>query len=281
MQVSLQALKAFESAARHGSFKAAAHELSLTPTAISHHVQNLESRLNVSLFHRKVRKIELTEAGKKLALAATSGFRTIAMAIDEIKFSGNNILISTTTALASMRLIPAIEEYMRSHPGVLIDVSTGESFDNSPNTLPIRFGSTESVKTSDILKHEKFDAFGTPSYLDFSSKADRFKIISTRWKNRKLLPAPVHAWLEKNGIEQSKVEYVTYDQELIGIQEALLGKALVFCSTTLTAPLITAGIFHSFNSKPVDTEFCFYCPDKEKYDTRTHEAFLLWLEKLL
>ncbi|MDQ9813930.1 LysR family transcriptional regulator, partial [Acinetobacter pittii] len=46
MQVSLQALKAFESAARLGSFKLAAEELSLTPTAISHHVANLESRAN-------------------------------------------------------------------------------------------------------------------------------------------------------------------------------------------------------------------------------------------
>ncbi len=54
MQVSLQALKAFESAARRGSFKLAAEELSLTPTAISHHIGNLESRLNVSLFHRQI-----------------------------------------------------------------------------------------------------------------------------------------------------------------------------------------------------------------------------------
>ncbi len=63
MQVSLQALKAFESAARLGSFKLAAEELSLTPTAISHHVAKLEHRLSVDLFHREVRKIVLTEVG--------------------------------------------------------------------------------------------------------------------------------------------------------------------------------------------------------------------------
>jgi len=63
MQVSLQALKAFEAAARLGSFKVAADELSLTPTAISHHINNLENRLNVDLFYRQVRKITLTPTG--------------------------------------------------------------------------------------------------------------------------------------------------------------------------------------------------------------------------
>jgi DNA-binding transcriptional LysR family regulator len=71
LQVSLQALKVFEAAARRGSFKLAAEELSLTPTAVSHHISNLESRLNVNLFHRQTRQIVLTETGRVLTKATS------------------------------------------------------------------------------------------------------------------------------------------------------------------------------------------------------------------
>ena len=56
MNVSLPALKAFESAARLGSFKAAATELAISPTAVSHHINNLEQRLNVNLFIRETKE---------------------------------------------------------------------------------------------------------------------------------------------------------------------------------------------------------------------------------
>ncbi|WP_244269389.1 LysR family transcriptional regulator [Pseudoalteromonas shioyasakiensis] len=82
MHISLQALKAFESAARLGSFKAAAAELAITPTAVSHHIANLESRLNIDLFHREVRKITLTPSGEYLSQNTTSGFKLIFAAIE-------------------------------------------------------------------------------------------------------------------------------------------------------------------------------------------------------
>ena len=96
MQVSLQALKAFESAARRGSFKLAAEELSLTPTAISHHISNLESRLNVSLFHRLGRRISLTGTGIRLAKATSEGFRKIDSALEEVMKAGSAVRVTTT-----------------------------------------------------------------------------------------------------------------------------------------------------------------------------------------
>ena len=110
MQVSLQAFRAFESAARLGSFKLAAEELSLTPTAISHHIANLESRLNVDLFHRQVRKITLTTTGDRLAVAISEGFRKIEDALDEITVNGNIVRVASTSSLAAMLLIPSINE---------------------------------------------------------------------------------------------------------------------------------------------------------------------------
>ncbi len=61
---SVNAIRAFEAAARLGSFKAAAEELFVTPSAISHQVSNLESTLRVLLFERRGRHLRLSEAGK-------------------------------------------------------------------------------------------------------------------------------------------------------------------------------------------------------------------------
>ncbi len=62
----LTALRAFESASRLLSFKAAAEELSVTPTAVSHQIRSLESWLGVALFERLPRQVRLTEGGERL-----------------------------------------------------------------------------------------------------------------------------------------------------------------------------------------------------------------------
>lgn len=63
---SLKAIPAFESAARHSSFNAAATELSVSHGAISDQIKQLESSLSVSLFHRRTRQVVLTDAGQQL-----------------------------------------------------------------------------------------------------------------------------------------------------------------------------------------------------------------------
>ncbi len=59
----LSALRAFDAAARHLSFKEAANELCVTPSAVSHHIQHLEDYLQTRLFHRYNRRLVLTDAG--------------------------------------------------------------------------------------------------------------------------------------------------------------------------------------------------------------------------
>ena len=124
MQVSLQALKAFEAAARRGSFKLAAEELSLTPTAVSHHISNLESRLNVNLFHRQTRQIILTESGKILAQATADGFRKIEHALAELQTVGSTLKVTTTSSFAAMLLIPALQEALDVPGPALVEIMT-------------------------------------------------------------------------------------------------------------------------------------------------------------
>lgn len=85
--VPLNALRAFEAAARHMSIKEAAFELSLTPSAVSYRVRILENALGRELFLRSRigSRLELTEAGEALAPALTSGFDQIIDAVRNIQ----------------------------------------------------------------------------------------------------------------------------------------------------------------------------------------------------
>ena len=76
----LNALRAFEAAARHLSFKLAAHELHVTPAAVGQQVKSLEARLGVRLFERLHKQLILTEAGQAYLPEISRGFRRIANA---------------------------------------------------------------------------------------------------------------------------------------------------------------------------------------------------------
>ncbi|MDQ7728627.1 LysR family transcriptional regulator [Halomonas sp. SpR8] len=84
----LNTLRAFEAAARLGSFAAAAQELSLTPAAVSHRIKELESRLDIVLFIRLPRGVILTESGRRYYGRLATVFTQIEQATKELRQQG-------------------------------------------------------------------------------------------------------------------------------------------------------------------------------------------------
>lgn len=281
MQVSLQALKAFESAARRGSFKLAAEELSLTPTAISHHISNLESRLNVNLFHRQGRRIALTGTGQRLAKATSAGFQKIESALDEVITAGNAVRVTTTSSLAAMVLIPSQHEFEQANPDISVEISTGESVDSQSHIIPIRFGDATTVAPSDIIKSESFNVFGAYGMKPPSWSNKPVTLFTTEWKNKALPDPPLAAWLAMNGLNESNIKLRKFDQELFGIQQAMAENALVFCSITLTKRLLKANLLLQFETQPVKSDLCYYVPNKDSFETRSAARYINWVEGLL
>lgn len=281
MQVSLQALKAFESAARRGSFKLAAEELSLTPTAISHHISNLESRLNVNLFHRRGRRISLTETGIRLAKATSDGFRKIDSALEEVTKAVSAVRVTTTSSLAAMVLIPSQHEFEQVNPDISMEISTGESIDSQSYIIPIRFGDVSVVEDSDIIRSESFNVFGAYGMTSPSWLNEPITLFTTEWKNKSLPDPPLAAWLEINGLDGSNIKFKKFDQELFGIQQAMAENGLVFCSTTLTKKLLKANLLQQFETQSVKSDLCYYVPNKDSFETRSAARFLNWIEDIL
>ncbi|WP_417500025.1 LysR family transcriptional regulator [Methylophaga sp.] len=281
MQVSLQALKAFESAARQGSFKSAAEELALTPTAISHHISNLESRLNVNLFHRQGRRISLTETGKLLARATTDGFLKIDHALEYVAKVGTTVRVTTTSSLAAMVLIPYQYEFEQNNPGISMEISTGESLDNQSHTIPIRFGDISTVEDFDVIRTESFDIFGTYGVAPSSWFNEPITVYTTQWKNKSLPKPPLDTWLKANGLKGANIKLKKFDQELFGIQQAMAGNGLVFCSTTLANRLLKSNLLQQYKTTPVQSELCYYIPNKNHFQTRSAVRFINWIEDIL
>ncbi len=118
-------LRAFEATARHLSFKLAADELNVTPSALSHHVRELETRLGVPLFERLNREIRLTEAGARLLPDLSDGFDRLADAMGRLQpdTPDNVLVVSTGPAFAAKWLAPRVYRFVDAYPDIELRIA--------------------------------------------------------------------------------------------------------------------------------------------------------------
>lgn len=143
---SLNTLRAFEAAARYGSFTGAASELNVTAAAVSHRVKELEGSLGVALFVRQPRGVVLTEAGRRYRDSIASAFQIIERATAGIERGSVDgpLTVSTPQSFAQLWLAPRLVRLARRFPGLelslvgdnrLVDLRDGQA------DLGVRFGS--------------------------------------------------------------------------------------------------------------------------------------------
>jgi LysR family glycine cleavage system transcriptional activator len=116
----LNALRAFEAAARHLSFTRAAAELHVTQAAISHQVKLLEEHLGVKLFQRLTRRLLLTDDGKALAPVLGDALDEIARAAEAIRLRGSSLSLNLTltATFSAMWLMPRLGRFWQRHPEI-------------------------------------------------------------------------------------------------------------------------------------------------------------------
>jgi LysR family glycine cleavage system transcriptional activator len=116
----LNALRAFEAIARHLSFAKGAEELHVTPAALSHQIRGLEEQLGLTLFHRRARAIELTDAGRVLYPGLHAGFESVRDAVGRLDRAREHrvLVISATPGLTAKWLVPRLWTFMAAHPDI-------------------------------------------------------------------------------------------------------------------------------------------------------------------
>ena len=144
---SLNGLRAFEAAARHASFTAAASELNVTQAAISRMVRLLEERLNFQLFERRPNGLVLTAQGKALQPGLTAAFDAIAGITEQVAAMRSTpvLTLGVGPSFAMRWLIPRLASFYREHPDIEVRIATGGAMNPFQDnwTCGIRLGDGE------------------------------------------------------------------------------------------------------------------------------------------
>src|SRR2546430_1577682 len=120
----LNALRVFETAARHLSFKEAAQELSITQAAVSHQIKSLEEYLGVELFRRAGRGVQLTEAARACLPKLREGFESLAAAVELIRerAAETELMITAPPVFTARWLFPRLADFAKREPRIELRV---------------------------------------------------------------------------------------------------------------------------------------------------------------
>jgi len=159
----LPAVRAFEAAARHGSFTRAAEELGMTQAAVSYQIKVLEERVGAPLFLRKPRQVTLTEVGQRLAPVFTEAFALIGEAYAQARSGAEGLLcVSTILTFASSWLARNLGAFQMRHPALAVRLDTSSrliDFSREDVDVAIRSGSGD---WPGLARHLLFKASFTP-----------------------------------------------------------------------------------------------------------------------
>jgi LysR family glycine cleavage system transcriptional activator len=182
----LNALRAFEAAARHLSLTKAALELSVTPGALSHQIRGLEDHLGLKLFDRGVRTIALTPAGKALHPGLQAGFLHIWDALASLNRlrDARVLVVSTPPGFTSKWLAPRLYRFSIVHPEIDVRVSSSlnnanfmtDGVDAAIRNLPVDAAQDEALEVEKLIDLtlapvcspafvEKYGPFTSPDML--------------------------------------------------------------------------------------------------------------------
>ncbi|MDH3667999.1 MAG: LysR substrate-binding domain-containing protein [Paracoccaceae bacterium] len=114
----LPALRAFEAAARRGSFKDAAEELGVTPTAVSYQIKRLEEQLGAALFERRVRQVDLTSTGEALHLATAQALDRIENEWARLRHDRSTVVLLIGPMAAGRWLVPRMTDFWKENPRI-------------------------------------------------------------------------------------------------------------------------------------------------------------------
>jgi len=125
----LNALRAFEAAARHSSFKIAAKELHVTPGAVSHQVKLLEAYLGVQLFRRLTRALELTTEAHAMLPKVREGLDALHAAVERVRSREEmaSLTVVTPPNFAARWLMPRLSGFTRAHPAIELHLAARQS----------------------------------------------------------------------------------------------------------------------------------------------------------
>ncbi len=255
----LTELRAFEAAARHLSFKMAATELHVTPTAISHQIKLLERYCARTLFRRRPRPLRLTKAGEQLFPVIRDGFQTFADVLATVRPSATagRLRITATNAFAARWLVPRLPSWRAAHPRLKLDIlGTDAVLDLAAGEadIAIRYARRPPTVGHCIeLTRDVFRVVASPHLVGDQGKLlspaelANFPLIEIEWPSSEQDAPNWHRWQTAAGRRLKRVpdlarlQSLAFREELHAIEAAISGQGIAICSDVLVAPELASG----------------------------------------
>ena len=292
----LGALRAFEAAARHRSFKKAAAELCVTPTAISHQIRLLEETCGRPLFQRRPRPLALTSAGERLFPVLRDGFDTFVSAVALVSecHEQRALRVTCPNAFASRWLVPRLPEWRTTHPDIPLEIiGTDLVVDLRAGGADLAIRYARRMPTG-LAAHELFrDSFFpvcSPNLLpggatSIRSAADllHYPLIHFDWTSKDPEAPTWRQWLatmhtiDPNLPEIDRGWDLSFREELHAVDAVVAGHGIAICSDVVVGRELKCGSLIRAHGLSLPG-YGFYLLHLAAHPRqRAVEAFLAWM----
>ncbi len=283
---SLKAISTFESAARHESFKEAAKELSLTPSAISHQVRQLEQHIGVNLFHRLSGGLAITDAGAaylKLLGPAFSEIDDATRQVMQLEYS-DQLIIRSAPSFARKWLLDRLPEFLAAHRDIDVKViATSEMLDFRKKNIDIGIYYGQSTWPGSVVKpllSERILPMCSPELKTGSTRLEsaadlyEFTLIHTE---RNLVTWKM--WFAEQGVSIDRdMRGVSLDPSELAIEAAVRGVGIVLESDLLAASELERGLLvPALDEAEAETVSYFLVYPEDHLQTPKVVAFTDWI----
>jgi len=289
---SLNALRAFEAAARYQSFGAAADELCVTPAAISQQIKSLENYLGLKLFQRVGRRVTMTQDAQIILPELREAFGLIEKSLSRLGDGETGLLtINTTLAFAAKWLLPRIHYFQEQYPEIDIRLNTSDrltQFEQENVDAAIRFGSGNysGLKSLPIkaVTREKIFPVCSPDLLNRASPLKKIEDLrfhtllhDNTIQNNPILPGWPQ-WMEQAGVNEVDTKRgLHFGNSVLAIDAAINGQGVALSCGFVVSDDLKAGRLVQPLSIPCDLEYNYHLVSPANRVNRKVEYFYHWL----
>jgi LysR family glycine cleavage system transcriptional activator len=283
---SLKFLKTFQVAAQRQSFKAAADELCVTPSAISHQVKSLETQLGIALFDRGPHSLQLTEAGEKYLQSIDSIFSRLETVTEQlrIRYGRNVVRVHVPPFFASAMLMPRLQAFLQLRPDVDIHINTvGGTLQSHPAEADLSVV-VDAIPAEGLasfrLFEQSFVAACSPQLCQQAPIRTIDDLAAQTLLIHEARRDGWQRWAELSGRENLQPRgIVRFDTMQAVVQAAEGGMGVALVSARLTAPRFHAGSLVKLFATELPTGEAYHLiyrrEDSERSEVRAFSEWLL------
>ncbi|CDX33292.1 DNA-binding transcriptional dual regulator [Mesorhizobium sp. SOD10] len=292
--VYLNALRAFEASARHGSFSGAGKELNVTAAAVGQMVRGLEDWLGIPLFHRSITgkaRLALTESAERALPDIRAGLDRLGVGLERLQESATSGILNVTVspAFAAKWLLPRIDRFQAKFPDTDIRLETSlKLLDYNAHGIDIgvRYGDGNwPGLVADKLMEEEVFPVCSPSFPDMGNLAEPADLARTTLVHDLSVDPAIgfitwDIWLRGAGVPESQpTRGMRIDNSAAVLQAAIEGQGVALARSILARDDLAAGrLQRLFPAIKVPSTLAYYVVYRAEYASLPKlQAFRSWL----